>query len=468
MNKKKILVLLPDGIGLRNFAYSNFYDLGKKEGFDIVYWNNTLFPLSNLGFEEIRITNAKTHPFTDVLKNARKQIELNLNIKKSNDSVYDSYRFPNSYKTFKSTLKNLAVHFMTILFSSKNGLKKVRQMILTNECKTDYYHSCLVTLQKEKPTMVFCTNQRISFAIAPLLAAQDLKIPTATFIFSWDNLPKGTMVVETDYYFVWSNYMKKELLYYCSYINLNQVIVTGTPQFENHFEKCTIESKVSFFKSYSLDVKKKYLCFSGDDATTSPDDPAYLEDFAKAITVLNRKGNNLGIIFRRCPVDISGRYDDVILKYKEIIVEIAPKWKNINNYWNTILPTKEDSILLSNTIAHSQLVVNLGSSMVFDYITFNKPCAYFNYNQKERSNKNWDLYRCYKYVHFRSMPSDAVVWLNSPDEIADKIEMMLSDKTQKVVANAQEWFEKINQHPAKDASKRIWEAIDKICRKEIC
>ena len=465
MNKQKILVLLPDGIGLRNFAYSNFYDLGKKEGYDIVYWNNTVFPLVNLGFEEIRITNAKIHPFTDVLKNARKQIELNLNIKKSKDSVYDSYRFPNSYKTFKATLKNCAIHFITVFFSSKKGLKKVRQLILINERKTNFYHSCLTTLKAEKPTMVFCTNQRISFAIAPLLAAQDLKIPTATFIFSWDNLPKGTMVVETDYYFVWSSLMKKELMYYCDYIYENQIIVAGTPQFENHFSEKLINSKVDFFKSHNLDFNKKYLCFSGDDLTTSPDDPAYLEDFLKAVLVLNRRGNNLGVVFRRCPVDISDRYHNILLKYKEIIVEIKPKWENFNNYWDTILPTKEDSILLSNTIEHTELVVNLGSSMVFDYVSFNKPCAYFNYNQKERSNKNWDLHKCYKYVHFRSMPDDAVVWLNSPEEIADKIEMMLSDEAQKVVANAQLWFEKINQHPANEASKRIWDGIAKICNK---
>jgi hypothetical protein len=44
-----------------------------------------------------------------------------------------------------------------------------------------------------------------------LLAAQQLGIPTATFIFSWDNLPKATMVVETDYYFV-GDHMKLELL----------------------------------------------------------------------------------------------------------------------------------------------------------------------------------------------------------------------------------------------------------------
>jgi hypothetical protein len=51
-------------------------------------------------------------------------------------------------------------------------------------------------------------------AVAPLLAAQDLGIPTATFIFSWDNLPKATMVVEANYYFVWSHHMKRELLLY--------------------------------------------------------------------------------------------------------------------------------------------------------------------------------------------------------------------------------------------------------------
>jgi hypothetical protein len=36
-------------------------------------------------------------------------------------------------------------------------------------------------------------------------AAQELGIPTATFIFSWDNLPKATLVLEPDYYFVWSD-----------------------------------------------------------------------------------------------------------------------------------------------------------------------------------------------------------------------------------------------------------------------
>ena len=73
MDRKKIFILLPDGIGLRNFAYSNFNNIGIEQGFDVVYWNNTPFELQNLGFHEIKIQNAKPHLLTDILKNAQKR-----------------------------------------------------------------------------------------------------------------------------------------------------------------------------------------------------------------------------------------------------------------------------------------------------------------------------------------------------------------------------------------------------------
>lgn len=50
MPNKKIFILLPDGVGLRNFAFSNFYQLGIDEDFAITYWNATPFDLKDLGF----------------------------------------------------------------------------------------------------------------------------------------------------------------------------------------------------------------------------------------------------------------------------------------------------------------------------------------------------------------------------------------------------------------------------------
>lgn len=459
MLNNKIFILLPDGIGLRNFAYSSFYEIGKKQGFDVVFWNNTPFPLSDLGFQEIKIDDAKSNPITDIYKNIKIQAELNLNIKKTKDKVYNTYRFPFSYSNLKIAIKSVVIQVLTGFYDSEKGLRKIREKMNHYERKTLFYRQSLETLQKESPAIVFCTNQRPLLAIAPLLAAQDLGISTATFIFSWDNLPKATMVVESDYYFVWSIHMKNELLFYYPNIKEEAVFITGTPQFEMHFDRSKLLSRELFCKENKLDISKKYICFSGDDSVTSPDDPKYLEDLANAVSILNEKGENLGIIFRRCPVDFSNRYHSVLESYSELIVEITPLWKPLSNAWNAILPTKEDSELLSNIAEHSELVVNIGSTTIFDFLTHRKPCGYFRYNQKIKNNKKWDIFKCYRFVHFRSMPDEsAVIWFDNKEEIAVKIENALRNP-QSTLKYANDWFELINQHPPQDASKRIWDSI---------
>ena len=225
-------------------------------------------------------------------------------------------------------------------------------------------------------------------------------------------------------------------------------------------------SREQFFKTHALDLNKKYICFSGDDKTTSPDDSKYLEDLAIAVENLNNKGYNLGIIFRRCPVDFSNRYDEILKKYEHLIVPIDPLWKAFTKFWDTVLPTKEDGILFSNLAEHCEMVVNLGSTTVFDFVSHNKPCGYFNYNQKIQEDTNWNIHKCYKFVHFRTMVSkDAIIWLNSPEDIAQKIETVLKSQHKINLDEAGNWFKKINQHPPQMASERIWDAINEVCKK---
>ena len=462
MNKKKIFLLLPDGIGLRNFGYSDFYKKSKDKNFEIVFWNSTPFPLTDLGFSEIKINNSKLHPLTDSYKNAKVQVEFNLNIKRTKDKIYNRYRFPFSYNTLKSAVKSVLVHFITLTHSSTWGLLRIRRKIIENERKTLYYKQSLKTLQKEKPALVFCSNQRHITTVAPLIAAKDLGIPTATFIFSWDNLPKATMVVDTDYYFVWSDFMKEELQFYYPSIKSKQILVTGSPQFEMHFDKNNFQTKEIFFRQNGLDLAKKYICFSGNDITSSPDDPKYLEDIAKAVRELNSNGNNIGVIFRRSPVDFSGRFNSVLDNYAEEVVFMNPLWNALSTSWNSILPTIEDNILFSNLAEHSELVITIGSSTVFDFIAHKKPTGYLKYNQKIQLNKKWDIHKCYGFVHFRSMPSkDVVFWIDNPEQMPVAILNALSNN-EKTLKEAQKWFEKINQYPPEKASERIWEAISTI------
>lgn len=466
MKNKKLFILVPDGVGLRNFAYGGFCAHAKAQGFDVTFWNDTAFDLTTLGFQEIKISGSRPHPMTYVLKNVRIQVDLNRNIRKSKDRVYDSYRFGFSYSDLKQTLRSWLTRASILWHDSDSGIGKVRAQIKRRERSTPYYRQCLETLKAEQPDLIFCTNQRTVSCMAPVLAAQDLGIPTATFIFSWDNLPKATMALEPDFYVVWSAHMKKELQYYYDYIADDQIFVTGTPQFEPHSDESLLVSREAFFAEHQLDPAKKYICYSGDDVTTSPNDAQYLADTAQAIRQLNAGGAPLGLLFRRCPVDFSDRYDRVLTDYKDVIVPVNPKWEKVGGAWNAMLPTKADLVLQMNTIAHTEMVINLGSSMVFDYASFGKSCAYINYDVAQSLQPGWSVKTIYNFMHFRSMPSkDAVVWLNSADEIADKVNDVLSGKTNPVT-EALRWFERINMLPAADASQRMLSVFDEMIRRK--
>ncbi|SDW86479.1 hypothetical protein SAMN05444411_102338 [Lutibacter oricola] len=454
---KKVFVFLPDGVGLRNFVFGDFYEIGKQKNIDIIYWNNTDFPIHE---NYIRVKQGKSNWLADLFKRSRSKIELKQSYKKFKDEAYLSYSFTQSFKTIKTAIKSSLVSMFSMLFNSELGLKKVRSYIEKFERNSEYYFNVKKQLQNEAPNFVFSTNQRPLKAIAPILAAKDLGIPTATFIFSWDNLPKGMLVLETDYYYVWSTYMKKELLKYYPFILEEQIKITGTPQFEPHFNKKLIIDKNVFFKKNNLDLNKKYICFSGDDITTSPNDQLYLEDVVKAIKSLNSKGFNLGLIYRKCPVDFSNRHMSIYNEYKDIMVLVDPLWENLGNGWNRVMPTENDTSLLVNTIKNTEMVINVGSSMVFDYVCHNKPCAFLNYNTDKSVDKNWNIEKIYKYIHFKSMPSkDAVLWINSKNKIE---EVILKGLEMKNLSSTKEWFKTIAGEEPTKASNRIWESIAKV------
>lgn len=462
MTKKKVFILFPDGGGLRNFAFSDFKSIGDGLDFDIVYWNNSKFPIKKtLGFDEIKIENYSVHPLTPLFSRARKHIELNISKKKFNDDVYETYKFPLNFKGIKNILKSIFVLFLIRFYGSEKGLKSLREKIENLERKNLKYKACKSQLEIHKPTVVFCSNQRNTQAISALIAARDLGIATVCFVQSWDNVPKAMHVVETDYYLVWSDLMKMELLKYYPFINENQVFVTGTPQFEMHYKATLLQSREAFFKRYNLDVSKKYICFSGDDETTSPLDQFYLEDLANAVRSLNLKGENLGIIYRKCPFDISSRYNQVLEANKDIVKVLTPYWEQIDHK-DDMMPLPEDSAMLYNVCEHSEFVTNVCSSTVFDFVAHNKSCIYYNYEQPQLKKGIRDIGQNYNYVHFRSMPSkDAVIFCTDKNELETLVLNVLNGEISNV-ADGLKWYEIVVGKTPMDSCSKIWRALSDI------
>ena len=461
MTGTKVLLVISDGVSLRNFIYSGFLNHAKQQGLEVELLNSTPFDLSYLDLNIHRYATTKPHPFTLVLKNILKRASLNVFYKRFNNPIYLDYKFPLNFGGFKLGVLSSMVYLLTPLSSNIKGVDYLRNLIKHFETKTKAYQNALALLRKIQPTVVYNCSQRAVQMIHVVQAAKQLHIPTVGFIYSWDNLPKATLDVETDHYHVWSDHMKQELLQYHPFIKPGQITVTGTPQFEFHFNKKLLQDRAAFLSSCDLDPSKKYLCFSGDDVTTSPHDPQYLEDVAKVVRELNREHDQWHMIFRRCPVDFSNRYDAVLQAYANEITPIAPKWQRLANSWDAVLPLKEDNAILLNTVAHCELVINLGSSMVFDAACQGTPCAYIAYNPEGVALQK-DVHTIYKYIHFQSMPKEEpVFWLKDHETLKAVLDHLDTQSTS-VLQQAKQWFETINSLESDKASQRIVKAITKI------
>lgn len=424
MEKNKILLLFPDGVGIRNYLFSNAF---QDTNADLILFHN---------FDSETIAAIKQYtPFNDEItipvykesfteKFLRELIclcRLYYNHKKvDNVTLLSNWNW--KQKSFSKKIFYKLIEKTAPFFSSYKSILKLERSYQKAIRRNPFYKEVAAILKKTHPSVVFCSHQRALKAAAIFAAATDLGIATSTVLFSWDNLPKARLALRADNYLVWSEYMKKELLLYYPEISTASIHVTGTPQFEFYEEEKNIIDKETFYTRYNLDPARKIICFSGDDTKTSPDDPLYLRDIAEELTKNNLQ-EEYQILLRRCPVDFSGRFDSVVQEYKDLIKEASPLWHfSKSKEWNAVYPSIDDVKLLVSTAFYSDIVVNVGSTMAFDFAMFNKPCVFINYDQQNKTEEEWSVKTIYQFQHFRSMQSkNAVIWLNKKEEIIAKI-----------------------------------------------
>ena len=120
--------------------------------------------------------------------------------------------------------------------------------------------------------------------------------------------------------------------------------------------------------------------------------------------------------------------------------------------------------MLVNVTHHCDMVANVCSSTVFDFIIHDNPCIYFNYEQPQLKKGIRDIGQNYKYVHLRSMPTqEVVIWAHSKSEVKDAVSKLLDNKKE-TVEKAKNWYSIIVGKTPTQASQKIWTKIRKILK----
>lgn len=462
----RILLVVPDGVGVRNYIYSSFIDKLEARGDEVIIYHQ----ISNGAVDEIksvqqnisvirRIPNYTESYTARLLRESTTYGRILINKKRFDNETIVSFWTKKPANTKQKLLYTVSEIIGKQLSKSYNLLlnfeEKFRAEVSKNKVITEIEHDFLDI----KPDYILSLHQRAPITAPIVEVAKILNIKCATVIFSWDNVPKARLVTKYDDYFVWSQLMKDELLLLYPEISSEKVIIVGTPQFEFYFKDEFKVSKESFFAKHDLDLNKKTVCFSSNDAS-SPYEADYLNDVCEQIASIP-DADRPQILLRKSPVDRSKRFDKIIEKYAGLVIQIDPDWrveKDANDSFTNIYPAYADVSLLVNTVFHSDLVVNLGSTMAHDFAVADKPCLYLNYDPVNDSV--FKVEEVYNFQHFRSLKElDAVVWLNSKSEIAVTIQQVLENPSD-FAKDKKRWMEKIVQNPLDGSSELIANQIN--------
>jgi hypothetical protein len=408
MGRARIVAILPRGEALRNFVYSEALDEIARSAEVTV-----LSVIPNGEFREIlraRYPNVLPLRASEdrwVVQILREILDMSHGRWLWSEAARERWRLRSveavtPAQKLKLGIKRLACY----PFANRRGL----EMLSRVECVTSRWLSSAdeyIQLFKElKPSLVFNSSHVHSrVAIQAVQAARALDIPTATFIFSWDNLTsQGRIIPPYDYYLVWSEAIKDQLLSIYSAVRPEQIFVTGTPQFDFHFRPEFYWSREEFCQKVGADPARPIVLYSTGMANHMPGETHLVESVAAML----REMTDLGppqLMVRVYPKDRTGRFEEVKRKLSDVLFPTVP-WEPV---WLT--PHIEDIPLLTNTLRHCAAGINVASTISLELCMFDKPVINIGYNPPGVATGEVDYANYYNFDHYRPVVASGAVTL---------------------------------------------------------
>jgi hypothetical protein len=258
-----------------------------------------------------------------------------------------------------------------------------------------------------------------------------------------------------DFYFVWSDLMKKELLYFYPNTKVENVKVVGTQQFEPYVMPEYEISKDEFYDKFNLKSTDKTICYSCADVSIGQNDPIVISAIARAIRN-NQINEKVQLLVRTSPAEDDSRFKIIREDFPEIIWNV-PKWiltrDNHVETWSQRVPSEEDVIDLRAILEYVDLNINMCSTMSLDFMLFDKPVINTVFGNTE--NGMYDDQRFLNFVHFKKVvDSGAVTIAKNEYELIDQINHVLNNPKERSGQRAAMINLQISE-PLERTSKRI-------------
>jgi hypothetical protein len=418
-----LVTILPRGEAIRNFVYSGTLEevarevevsvlsvLPGEEVEDLLHGcSDNVFPLHEI--PERRIVN-----------NLRELLDLAHGRWLWSEAARERWRLRDMEASAqRRRTRRLIRKLACYPFANRTGLRLLSRCERRASQRFRTTESYIKLFQELKPSLVFNGSHVHSrVAIQAIQAAQWLKIPTAAFIFSWDNLTsQGRIMPPYDQYLVWNETLRDQLLNIYDTIRPDQVFVTGTPQFDFHFRPEFRWSREEFCAHVGADPARPIVLYSTGMANHMPGEPQFVEGIAAMLREMTDL-RSPQLLVRVYPKDQTGRFEQVKRENPDVLFPPIP-WEPA---WQT--PRLEDAPLLTNMLRHAAVGINVASTVSLELCMFDKPVVNVGYNPPGIEISELDYSRYYKFDHYRKVvESGAVRVASSEDELRSMLRRAL-------------------------------------------
>ncbi len=276
-----------------------------------------------------------------------------------------------------------------------------------------------------RPDLVFNGSQIHGMAAElPLRVARRMGIPTAVFVFSWDNLTsQSRIMVPYDDYLVWHEGVRRELLEIYPQVGAGHVFPVGTPQFDFHFRADFELSREELCRRVGLDPSRPFVLYTTGIANHFFEEHRHVELVARLLGELDLPVRPQ-LLVRNYAKGTSPEMRALAARGlpETVFPEVA--W---DERWQT--PRYEDLAVYSSLLRHAALGINAASTVSLELMIFDKPIINLDFDPPG-SDLPWCLGfgRHIRFDHFWPVArSGATMVARSADDMARMLRRGLTE-----------------------------------------
>lgn len=252
--------------------------------------------------------------------------------------------------------------------------------------------------------------------------ARRRSIRTLCLVWSWDNLAmSGPVAARSDHLGVWNNRMFDDATGIQKF-RRDEVSIVGVPQFDHYFSTDTFLSRADFMQEMGLDPEKKLITVATAPMRSVADHRFLVRLMIEKVSA-GEFGDRVQLLFRPHPMEDPDFYSEFSESGQHRFDFSARESKGLD--WT---PDRQDNIHLANVLFHTDVLVNIASTVTLEAAILDTPIVNVAFSLSEPERFAVMVLKNHYGAHFKHVfDANASKIVHSEIELATAVRALLDN-----------------------------------------